>query len=433
MRIKRLEIKNLFGVFNHEIPINTEDRITIIYGPNGFGKTYILVLLNALFNSIYNEFFRVPFSEYIVEFTDGGILRLMRHKNGDGQVLETEYLDNLGKTEKFQFERVSDREDYFRLPFIINKIPGLEKIGTDSWHYLPTNEVLNLSDIVSRFRNYFLDAPLSKKMESREPLWLTELKKSVGIRFIRTERLVRMPESSAITGQTSVAYYADFLKEKIQEKLAEYAELSQSLDRTFPLRLAKGLGTKKMTPAALGEKLKNLEEKRKKLSESGLLEKEEIDLSELGEINEKNSNVLAVYISDAEKKLGIFDELSEKIELLMKMVNSRFLHKKMEISKRDGFFFRTSDNSVLNPEKLSSGEQQVVVLFCELLFNVPKDSLVLIDEPELSLHVVWQQNFLSDLGEIIKLADFDILIATHSPQIIHDRWDLAVELKDPRE
>ena len=29
------------------------------------------------------------------------------------------------------------------------------------------------------------------------------------------------------------------------------------------------------------------------------------------------------------------------------------------------------------------------------------------------------------------LGKFDVLIATHSPQIIHDRWDLAVELKGP--
>ena len=72
------------------------------------------------------------------------------------------------------------------------------------------------------------------------------------------------------------------------------------------------------------------------------------------------------------------------------------------------------------------------MLLVEMLYRVKPDSLILIDEPELSLHIIWQQEFLRDLQDIIGLAGFDALIATHSPQIIHDRWDLAVELSGPR-
>jgi predicted ATP-binding protein involved in virulence len=66
-----------------------------------------------------------------------------------------------------------------------------------------------------------------------------------------------------------------------------------------------------------------------------------------------------------------------------------------------------------------------------LLFKVEPDSLILIDEPELSLHIAWQERFLKGLQEIIKLTPKDFLIATHSPDIISDRWDLTVELKGP--
>ena len=71
-----------------------------------------------------------------------------------------------------------------------------------------------------------------------------------------------------------------------------------------------------------------------------------------------------------------------------------------------------------------------MVLFCEFLFETKPGSLILIDEPEISLHVAWQREFLSDLAEVAKLARFDALIATHSPQIIADRWDLKVELEE---
>ena len=52
----------------------------------------------------------------------------------------------------------------------------------------------------------------------------------------------------------------------------------------------------------------------------------------------------------------------------------------------------------------------------------------MIDEPEISLNVVWQRRFLDDLERIVELRDFDVLIATHSPQIISDKWDWMVAL-----
>ena len=101
----------------------------------------------------------------------------------------------------------------------------------------------------------------------------------------------------------------------------------------------------------------------------------------------------------------------------------------MSISKKNGFTFTTADGKPLSPTDLSSGEQHELVMLYELLFKIEPNSLILIDEPELSLHVAWQVQFLKDLQEIIKLANFDVLLATHSPDIINDRWDLTVELQ----
>ena len=42
--------------------------------------------------------------------------------------------------------------------------------------------------------------------------------------------------------------------------------------------------------------------------------------------------------------------------------------------------------------------------------------------------VLWHEVLQQD---ILKLANFDVLIATHSPDIINERWDLTVELKGP--
>jgi len=83
-------------------------------------------------------------------------------------------------------------------------------------------------------------------------------------------------------------------------------------------------------------------------------------------------------------------------------------------------------------EALFSGEQHELVLHYDLLFRVRPNTLVLIDEPELSLHVAWQKRFLPDLLEIVAAAEFDVLVATHSPYIVGDHSDLMIGLgEDP--
>jgi predicted ATP-binding protein involved in virulence len=130
--------------------------------------------------------------------------------------------------------------------------------------------------------------------------------------------------------------------------------------------------------------------------------------------------------------LSVFDDVFTKIDLFKKIVNARFLHKSITVGQ-SGFGVVTSSESQLDPVLLSSGEQHELVILYELLFRVSKNSIILIDEPEISLHVAWQDEFLKDLGQMAELSQFNALVATHSPQIISDRWDLTVELKGPAE
>jgi Cdc6-like AAA superfamily ATPase len=74
MQIQQISVEGLFGTFNHVIPLNTKDRITIIHGPNGFGKTAILKMLSALFNGNSEVFLEIVFDRFQVELTDGTII-----------------------------------------------------------------------------------------------------------------------------------------------------------------------------------------------------------------------------------------------------------------------------------------------------------------------------------------------------------------------
>lgn len=120
----------------------------------------------------------------------------------------------------------------------------------------------------------------------------------------------------------------------------------------------------------------------------------------------------------------------ERLDLFAGSINARFKGKQIRISKDRGFSVVNERQEVLSPSQLSSGEQHEVVLFYELLFKVQPDTLVMIDEPELSLHVDWQNRFIGDISKVAHMQQLDVLAATHSPDIIGDRWDLAVGLAE---
>lgn len=140
---------------------------------------------------------------------------------------------------------------------------------------------------------------------------------------------------------------------------------------------------------------------------------------------------LTIYVDDVQEKLKVFDDIAGRIGILMDIVNDRFKYKRLSLDRERGFRVVTDQKQNVELEDLSSGEQHELIVLYELLFRAPKNALVLVDEPEISLHVAWQSRFLSDLINILGLTDAYAIVATHSPVVIGTRWDLTIELKGP--
>jgi predicted ATP-binding protein involved in virulence len=105
MRVKSITVKGLFGVFDHEIPLQSAERVTIIHGPNGFGKTMMLKMIAALVEGETYIFEHTPFTEFCLTFEDGTariIRRRVAEKSESGKrEVELEFLtrDSSGNTE----------------------------------------------------------------------------------------------------------------------------------------------------------------------------------------------------------------------------------------------------------------------------------------------------------------------------------------------
>lgn len=396
------------------------------------GKTAILRILNSFLNSQYSELKGIPFKNFRVEFDNSSGIEI----NLDIKKIE------------FNFFELNSEVASFRLP-ILKQRENLPSYNNYRQINEQTDSFLKSSD--SSNEGYTSGRELKHRLKSKpqeEPDWLDKLKHSIHIRLIESQRLLNfVPNYFSKKNRgthsmiSTVSAYSQELAKLMQDKFQEYGKVSQSLDRTFPMRVVKQQPSADITDEQLRHKLNELEATRSRLIEVGLLDKDEDSEFQIQpqDIDESTKNALSVYVEDVEKKLSVFDDIASKIDLLKRIINNKFAYsyKEISFSKEKGFIFNTLYNSSLSNSKtlsatdLSSGEQHELVLLYELLFKVKPNTLVLIDEPEISLHVGWQIQFLKDLQEITKLADIDILMATHSPDIIQDRWDLTVELKSP--
>jgi len=82
------------------------------------------------------------------------------------------------------------------------------------------------------------------------------------------------------------------------------------------------------------------------------------------------------------------------------------------------FLYREKEGKIML-EHASSGEQCLMVSTLGIASSLQNNSLVLIDEPEISLHPEWQEVYIELLMEVFKhKSGCHFIIATHSPQII---------------
>ena len=87
------------------------------------------------------------------------------------------------------------------------------------------------------------------------------------------------------------------------------------------------------------------------------------------------------------------------------------------------------DGDTLYPYQLSSGEKQMLVILLTVLVQDNRRGVLFMDEPEVSLHVEWQQRLIGLIRELNP--NVQIVLTTHSPAMIMDGWlDAVTEVSD---
>lgn len=434
MKLIKLEIKGLFDLFDYEIPLSNPENLTIITGPNGFGKTMILNIIDSLFNKKFLFFQNLIFNEIHFLFDEQTEIIILKKGNISKQHLEINIIEKKEIVDNILVRSDKIKEGYEGL--IARYFPAIRKLDAEHWQDRRNRRIFSRLEIFELFNKTFPDEIHNKVFFDYQSRKFDGIIKKIDVHMIKEQRLLKR----RFENENNTTEYAAYIDDSIQEfanelstlikfTINESSKISQELDSNFPNRLLNEKG--QLTETDFKMRFAQLKDKKEKLRKFGLSESfQEVPESFILE----NAKVLLVYLNDSEKKSSVFDDLLERLELFTNILNGRrFTYKSIKIDKEQGFSFVTSKNKPLDLTDLSSGEQHEVILLYELIFKAKSNTLVLIDEPEISLHVTWQKEFLNDLMKIIDLQKIQVIIATHSPQIINNRWDLTVDLEKSEE
>ncbi|CEK29404.1 excinuclease ATPase [[Clostridium] sordellii] len=508
--ITRIEIKKLYDRFDYNIGLNAEG-ITILTGPNGYGKTTILNIINYLGKGNIKLLKEIEF-EKIILYTDKIKFTIYREDEDiyideiftdkkDKKILENytkikdlvenitrfnEELDNFDSKDKGKMELIYliitridqqidqqiDRERYFTKVRYYEryKSKSIYKFEEENLHEL--NRWVKISEYYKKYINkndYELEYDSLYELNRFKKMtksYIEQLKsflknkildeikslirESIGkVYFIRAQRLIKYEgdeykhlhevdeykhlhefiengstySKSRKNAINTIEELPDKFKSIIMNKSNDYSAISNKLDSSYPSRL---FATKDgITEEEYDLSIEDIKHKFGKIRK--------YDISDMQPISDvkfdkEHAKALKVYFSDFHEKYSVYEDFINKLELFTNIINNKLQFKELKISRHEGIKIFDDKGNDVKLSYLSSGEKEIIILFFELIFNSEQKALLLIDEPEISLHVAWQNEFINDIMSISQSMNLTIIVATHSPQIIGENWDKQIDL-----
>jgi len=446
-RLTLVEVHGLLGEFDHRIDFPSDWDFVIAYGPNGVGKTRLLESVKSLLSLETYALWRAPFAQLRLDFDDGHELRAAKPYMEPGSWGDADLPDDDQDSKRLTItlrragaeiavveldRRAVSQGSFFHW---VERATTWHQVGPDLWENSTDGELLQTEELKRRFPRQRANVEREEEL-SRIPEALQEFCDSVHCHLIETQRLLTVPKHRPRRApgvrpaamRATVSEYSEDLRRNLNQALAQNSRMTQTLDRSFPSRILERRPSRQADDVLIRQRYTEQNYLRTRLAKIGLIGSEpDFPLPDKA-LEPWQREVLSTYLDDTDQKLATFGDILSKVTLLEEIVNSRFLRKRISVNTEDGLTIQAHRGERMGPEDLSSGEQHELILIYDLLFNVPENALVLIDEPEISLHVVWQQRFLADLSRIAGLSSLRFIVATHSPQIIYKSWDKTVEL-----
>lgn len=457
MRIEGIKVVDLFDYYCYELEIKKHNSISIIHAPNGYGKTTVFRMIRNILMLNVPEIYEVPFKEFSLYLSGNICIRVSRDigsNNEDGllsgRMLRIDLNYGSGKNvfielpvspKSMEMIREEGLEDFIqRIEMRRRRVP-VEVRMEESFNLSKSYEKINqeLEKIRSELDINFIDSNrLFSHVRRLTRRGIRSDQRIDGRTMYSREERILFGDERGVDGTTeNIIRDASDINERIRTVRQQYSLEAEKLDRNFPDRLVEFVESTKesFSDEQFVQRLDELEKKRIELENAGLVLTGKKPLSPTAVKDETMRKFYTLYIQDTLAKLSYYDNIKLKLELFLEIINNitSFSNKMLKIDYKQGLVFEPKETHSKNKhfiplEALSSGEKHDFIMFYELIFNSGRNSVVLIDEPEISLHVAWQMEFIDILQKICDLNGMQAIIATHSPDIVNGHNDLLISL-----
>ncbi|NAO97548.1 AAA family ATPase [Halomonas sp. MG34] len=434
--VKSVELRNIHKRYDLDISFN--ESLSVLHGKNGTGKSTLLHIIANVANCDFLRFSFIEFDSIKVDYSDGSSIRIVQEKvDGDTEIqVWTNYGTYFVFSKNNAIEAVRERESekvfnkYSPQPLIkkVRDFVDSNKLRTVDISYFPAfrtmlevwssqREASELSyrravrnrlptrQITSFSRDLF--GPFLPVINFPSPLDIEQnLKDEIKEAQINIGRF-----ESSIFSDSFVKVFAALLEGPAKNYNSEtlLSEIQELTDSTESTRLGALEGN--------FEAYKNLQTLFERSSQAGTL---------VG----TTAGALAVYRDALKERRWFQKKAFEEIETYFKVVNSFLEGKELSYELSEGkrgikVGLKFPDDTWSSIKVMSSGERQLLTM----LYAVNKMSgstSVLIDEPEISLHIDWQEELLGKMMD--QLGDRQIIVCTHSPSIAGDYGDYMKEV-----
>ena len=453
--IKRFEIKELFGIYNVDIPF--KNNINIFVGENGLGKTTILNVLNYIIQGDSESLSSINFNTIILTLGNNTKIKILHDdllnnnlslsdRNRVNHYLEEDdysfitrriameifkekspkILEDKEEREKI-FERILRRYRYDLSPSMLEKIYNLvlknENFQEDlknSWEYKIYQYMKNWDKIIY--------LPTYRRIEEDFNSYLENSPDKDYYRKDRKKRNFSYLQFGMDDVQRAIDYACETLKNNTNEGfkamtsnlLTNYVNISENKEKINFTSKNFNESTLDIVFSRLADKIdQNIKEKIIKMLKENNTAEDKYHQYLLSIINELSS----IY----EKNKQIDDNL----ENFKNVCNNYLVNKNVEYDKfkiECKVEQKVSKQPILL-KNLSSGEKQIISLFSKLYLNTEEKNIILFDEPELSLSILWQKKLLPDIINSNRCSF--IAIITHSPFIFDNEFrERAIDIKE---
>lgn len=442
MVIEKFKIRNLFGMYNIDLDLN--DTVTIYVGENGLGKTTILNCLYYVLTYNFEKLKDINFESIEIDFESDKKFKInytdileytrdrMNYNNYEGtryyryiqdifseeditkmiDIVKNEQYDMPSILRKYALKlseitgmsiRLAERTIYrFCLERINNKVAGNAENVVKLLKFIKENSISDNVIYFTTYRRIEKDVFDANK-NSREYDDIRMRKTSNLIHFGMNDildlinknldniRSLAISGYNEMTGLLLKQYLESDIKESEKYKI-DSQKLNIALDR---------IGNK------IDERTKN--KIKNEIKNNNYLKDE----------NKYLLNLLENLIKNYEKQ----NEYDEKIRNFINTCNKYLNGKRFEYNESsvEVKIINSESNTPISINNLSSGEKQIISIFAKLYLDTESKSILLIDEPELSLSIKWQSMLIPDIVNTNKCEK--IVVVTHSPFIFDNEYE----------